>query len=475
MSLAIWWVRRDLRLADNPALHAAHQHGAVLPLFIIDPALQASPWFSPRRWAFLLASLHTLHADLLSRGSRLLIRTGNPRTILAELLAETGATAIYAQADASPYATNRDTDLARTLPLTLTSGLTVQPIGSVLKDDGQPYTVFTPYSRRWKSRPTPTPDDLLPAPPHLTTPPTPLGDLLPPVPATVDLTPFPPSEAEAQRRLTAFLANAIYTYHHQRDLPAEPGTALLSPYFRFGLLSARQAAVAAYQAMRTAPTVAARDSADTWLTELIWREFYTDILYHYPHVRRTSFRPDWQHIPWRDAPAEFEAWATGHTGYPIVDAAMRQLLTLGWMHNRARMIVASFLVKDLLIDWRRGEQHFMHHLLDGDPAANNGGWQWAAGTGTDAAPYFRIFNPVSQSTKFDPAGHYIRRWAPELAPVPNRYIHAPWEMPPDVQHMVGVIIGHTYPAPIVDHAFARQRTLAAYAESKAKFGPAHIP
>ncbi len=206
----------------------------------------------------------------------------------------------------------------------------------------------------------------------------------------------------------------------------------------------------------------ARKGAEIWLNELIWREFYTAMLYYFPHVRRTAFRPALRNIPWQNDPQAFAAWTEGQTGYPVVDAAMRQLNAIGWMHNRARMIAASFLTKDLLIDWRLGERCFMQRLLDGDPAANNGGWQWIAGTGTDAAPYFRVFNPSLQGKKFDPHGVYVRRWVPELAAVPQAYIHKPWDMPSEVQRQLGVVIGKDYPAPMVDHAFARQRVLAAY-------------
>jgi deoxyribodipyrimidine photo-lyase len=239
-------------------------------------------------------------------------------------------------------------------------------------------------------------------------------------------------------------------------------TSVLSPYLRFGMLSAGQAVLAAQQALQNAPDKNARKGAETWLNELIWREFYIAILYHFPQVSRMSFRENLRDIRWNNDPREFEAWCEGRTGYPVVDAAMRQLRNTGWMHNRARMIVASFLTKDLLIDWRWGERWFMQQLVDGDPAANNGGWQWTAGTGTDAAPYFRIFNPVLQSKKFDPQGDYIRRWVPELTRVPGLYLHAPWEMTVDQQRDAGCRLGEHYPLPIIDHSFARQRTLVAY-------------
>ena len=228
------------------------------------------------------------------------------------------------------------------------------------------------------------------------------------------------------------------------------------------MLSARQAAWAARQAIEQAEDSPVQRSAETWLNELIWREFYVTILLHFPQVRRAAFRPRLLNITWRNDPAEFTAWTDGRTGYPVVDAAMRQLNTCGWMHNRGRMITASFLTKDLLVNWRWGERYFMQHLIDGDPAANNGGWQWTAGSGADAAPFFRIFNPTLQALKFDPQGAYVRKWVPELALVPDEYIHEPWKMPLPLQRQANCRMGRDYPAPLVDHAAARQRALNAY-------------
>jgi deoxyribodipyrimidine photo-lyase len=281
--------------------------------------------------------------------------------------------------------------------------------------------------------------------------------------------PFLPGEAEAQRRLATFGQGEkapVFRYAGGRNRMDLAGTSGLSPYLRFGMVSARQAAATARGALEHAPNAEARKGAETWLNELIWREFYLTILYHFPQVRGASFRPEYDQIAWVNDEAAFAAWQEGRTGYPVVDAAMRQLKESGWMHNRARMIVASFLVKDLLIDWRWGERWFMQHLVDGDPGANNGGWQWTAGTGTDAAPYFRIFNPVLQSEKYDPDGEYIRQWVPELADVPHKFIHAPWEMPTEVQKEAGCLIGRDYPEPIIDHKQARERTLAAYGQVK---------
>ncbi len=461
MSTAVWWIRRDLRLTDNQALTAACQAAdQVIPLFILDPFFARSPYVAEKRLAFLYGGLAELDATLRQRGSHLIVRQGEPTAVLTHLLAETNAHAIFAEADYSSYARRRDTAVAQTLPLHLTNGLTVHHPAALTKQDGTPYTVFTPFKKNWLAKPFPARP--LSAPAHLSTPST-IASLplpTPPIPST-----FPPGEVAAHRRLNAFTsspAHPIFAYAAQRDQLAEPATSQLSPYLRFGMVSARQAAWAAQDALTAAPDADAARGAETWLSQLIWREFYITILYHFPHVARGSFRPAYDAIPWRNDPAEFAAWQAGQTGYPVVDAAMRQLTQTGWMHNRARMIVASFLVKDLLIDWRWGERFFMQQLVDGDPANNNGGWQWTAGTGTDAAPYFRIFNPVSQSQKFDRYGRYLRTWLPELAHLPDAYIHTPWLMPPLEQQRLGFVLNRDYPTPLVDHSQTRPRTLAAY-------------
>ncbi|MDX9990656.1 MAG: deoxyribodipyrimidine photo-lyase [Anaerolineales bacterium] len=447
----LWWIRRDLRLSDNPALQAALKHGAVIPVFILDPyLLERSP---ARRQAFLLGGLAELDTELQKRGSGLVLRRGQPEIELLNLIIETGAQAIFAEEDYSPYARARDEQIAQALPLTLVAGQTVQHPASVLKPDGKPYTVFTPFSKTWKAL---LPSELapLPAPEHFPAVQRPESvssgaRALPPVEH------FPPGEQEAQRRLKQFTNYPITNYHETRNRLDLEGSSALSPYIRFGMISLRQAAAAALN-LQHAP--ADEKGPQTWLNELIWREFYISILHHFPHVRTRAFNPALQNIPWRNDPAEFDAWKNSQTGIPVVDAAMRQLRATGWMHNRARMIVASFLVKDLLINWQWGERWFMDNLLDGDPAANNGGWQWTAGTGTDAAPYFRIFNPVLQSAKFDPDGNYIRKWLPELAHLSAPEIHAPWQK--------GIHIAGYPPKPIVDRAEARQQTLNAYKLAK---------
>jgi deoxyribodipyrimidine photo-lyase len=468
MTTAIWWLRRDLRLTDNQALAAALAHAdQVVPVFVLDPKLLQSQYVGEKRLAFLLGGLHALAADIAARGGCLIVRSGAPAQVLARLCQECAAVAIYAERDVSPYATARDAAVKEAVaaPLILTEGIAIRSPAAIVKQNGAPYTIFTPYSRRWRARPPMRRRDILSAPRTLRLDIHIDGETIPPQPSLPQLEVFPPGEAEAKARLDNFSKGEqapIYVYAEDRNRPELEGTSQISPYLRFGMISSRAAAVAAYAAIESAPSAAARASADTWLNELIWRDFYLSILHHFPYVREGSFRRQYDAIAWQNDETLYAAWRAGLTGYPFIDAAMRQLATLGWMHNRARMAVASFLVKDLLIDWRWGERWFMQMLIDGDPAANNGGWQWSAGTGTDATPYFRIFNPTAQGQKFDPDGVYVRRWAPELRAVPNKYIHEPWRMARSEQLRAGCIIGQDYPARIVDHAYARERALAAY-------------
>jgi deoxyribodipyrimidine photo-lyase len=464
----IHWFRRDLRLEDNRAFNAALNSGEqIVPVFIFDPVILASPRTSAPRVQFLLKALRSLDETLGAYGGRLLVRHGDPATVLPTLAHSFGATAVYAHQDYSPFARQRDTHAARVLdvPLRLVDDVILQPPGSIVSNSGQPYRVYTPFMKQWRTLPLPSRSqnvslevDVFHSLTNVDNPGVPeLIDLE--LKATINVPDASPDVA--QRKLAAFMSGPIFGYGHTRNaLISDPfaddapvGTSQLSPYLRFGLLSPRTAYLSAQDALASAPDDDARQSVNTWINELIWREFYTHILYHFPNVARSNFRREYDALAWRDAPQEFEAWQRGETGYPVVDAAMRQLRQIGWMPNRARMIVASFLTKDLLIHWQAGERYFMQWLIDGDPAANNGGWQWAAGTGTDAQPFFRIFNPVLQSKRYDPYGSYIRRWVPELEKVPNKHIHAPWEMasPPS-----------DYPSPIVDHHFARERALAAY-------------
>jgi deoxyribodipyrimidine photo-lyase len=444
---AIWWIRRDLRLQDNMTLRTALSASRILPVFILDPQLLAAT--PTRRQRFLFSGLKVLDNELQRRGSYLVIRRGNPGEVLQALLNESGAQAIYAEEDFSPYARKRDQAVASALPLNLIQGQLVHHPLAVYKSDGKPYTVYTPFSKTWKNLLPRNINSIYTLEEIPTLPAIPSNS----IPEYPQERHFPAGEIEAQKRLSSFLEEDIYAYSDSRNRLDLDGTSALSPYIRFGMLGLRTIVEYARQSILEAPDIESQKSAQTWLNELIWREFYIHILYHFPQVQTQSFRPQYDNIQWRNDPSEFNAWVEGRTGYPVVDAAMRQLVATGWMHNRARMIVASFLVKNLLIDWRWGESWFMQNLLDGDLAANNGGWQWIAGSGTDAAPYFRIFNPILQSKKFDPNGDYIRKWVPELAHLDSKVIHTPWESK-------NAIPG--YPKSIVDHKFARERALAAY-------------
>ncbi|MBI5929010.1 MAG: deoxyribodipyrimidine photo-lyase [Chloroflexi bacterium] len=464
----IHWFRRDLRLHDNLALEAAFHTGApILPIFIFDPAILKSDWSGVPRLAFLLQALNSLDQVLQIWGGKLLVRIGDPRHVLPMIIQETGATKLFFNKDYSPFAEKRDQQIVESVNIAVATfdDAVLQTPGTVIKADGEPYTVFTPFKRQWLAHAkTPITENYLAGGRFYCL------DDMGHVPSLKDLgfgqseTEIPEaSEQKAADLLHHFMQKTIQEYAEQRNILAadrnqsQAGTSYLSPYFRFGLLSPRQVYWAARRAYSDITSPVAKESIETWVSELVWREFYMHILHFFPHVIGGSFQRKYDRLAWRYVPDELAAWQAGMTGYPVVDAAMRQLKAIGWMHNRARMIVASFLTKDLLIDWREGERHFMQWLIDGDPAANNGGWQWAAGTGTDAQPYFRIFNPQAQSEKFDPEGVYIRCWLPELRDVPTQFIHAP--------HLMSNPPGD-YPAPIVEHALARRRALIAYQSVK---------
>lgn len=464
MSALILWFRRDLRLNDNTALHAASTRNLpIIPLFIFDPDLLKTARIGVPRLKFLLDSLISLDASLQAYNTRLILRFGKPLEVLSALIAETGATALYANRDYSPFARARDAKISNlSLEVQFFDDAVLIPPDNLLKDDGKPYVVYTPYWKKWKTLPktsvlatnlnntsfyqAPLATQAIPS----------LSDLgYPEISPLIKAT-----ETYAQTLLETFIRQDSHAYSTKREfLPILPyaenrpsGTSYLSPFLRLGLLSPRQVYWAARIAYQQTINPEHQESIEKWVSELAWREFYAQILYHFPHVLERDFVPTYANLAWHNAPLDFQAWQAGQTGFPIIDAPMRQLNTIGWMPNRARMIVASFLIKDLLIHWRQGDIYFMQHLLDGDVASNNGGWQWAAGTGTDAQPYFRIFNPVSQSQKFA-TPDYLRYWIPELANVPDKYIHEPHTMPTPPR---------TYAKPIIDHAFARERTLAAF-------------
>jgi deoxyribodipyrimidine photo-lyase len=456
MNITIHWFRRDLRLDDNTALLAALQSQALIPLFILDEVLLNSSRSGAPRRAFMFECLARLDESLRTHGSRLMIRRGEALAVLQGLIQETGATRLTYNRDYSPYAQKRDERVRDSLlragiKVETYSDLVLNEFQEVLNDQGLPFQIFGHYQRRWNQTPKRLPQVFTPP-----LPPLPLD--LPSDPLPQESQPLPQpitqaGEAAAQASLGRFVENHLADYHTGRERLDQAGTSALSPHLRWGSLSIRRA----YAAAQALPS----SGAGIWISELAWRDFYQTILAYHPRVLRGSYRPAYDAIPWPNHPDWFAAWCAGRTGYPVVDAAMRQLLATGWMHNRARMIVASFLCKDLLIDWRWGEQFFMQNLLDGDTAANNGGWQWTAGTGTDAAPYFRIFNPLAQGQKFDPEGRYIRQWLPELAAVPAAYIHAPYTMPDKNRPALD------YPPPIVDHATQRKAALELYKYAKA--------
>jgi deoxyribodipyrimidine photo-lyase len=453
---ALVWFRRTLRLDDNRALYTALENAKqVVPVFILDPAILSRHDTGPRRVEFLYAALGALDRALRARGSYLVVRCGEPLEQLGRLAQETGATALYFSREYSPAGRARDARAIKQLSLechACRDHLIAEP-ESVRTKMGAPYSVFTPYFRVWQEQPTLAPQA---APEHIPTPQNIASEPLPPVPGQRAAT-----ESEAQARLSAFARSGMGRYATDREFPDEPGTSQLSIYLKFGMLSARRALETARQ-LRPSLPLGERAGVDAWVRQLAWRDFYYQILWHHPHVAVGCFKPLYDSLVWPNDEALFAGWQRGETGYPIVDAGMRQLAQTGWMHNRVRMIVASFLTKDLLCDWRLGEQHFMQQLLDGDQAANNGGWQWAAGTGTDPQPYFRIFNPVSQGEKFDPEARYVKRWCPELKQVPTKWAHKPWELSANEQAAVHCRLGRDYPVQIVEHGAQRSAALALY-------------
>ncbi len=465
MTTLVHWFRRDLRIEDNTALARAARDGErVVPVFVLDDHYADDPTVGPARLRFLRESLEDLERRLAGIGGRLILRTGPAARALPSLLAETGADAVYANAEIGPYPERRDREAAAAVEAAggrlrlFADELLVAP-DAIATGAGDPYTVFTPFAKRWMAAEKPAP---LPAPSALDSPDLP-GVSVGRVRAWRDLVADGAAprggESEALARLSRFFEGAVARYARDRERPAVPGTSRLSPHLHFGTVSARTVRAAAESAWSDA-AAPARESLRRFGLELAWREFFHHVLFHFPRVAAESFRREFDALAWRTDPRGLEAWQRGRTGFPLVDAAMRELSQTHWMHNRARMVAASFLTKDLHLHWREGEAWFAHELADADLANNNGGWQWAAGTGTDAAPYFRVFNPVLQSKRFDPEGLYIRRFVPELSRVPDEKVHEPWTMTPEEQRAAGCVIGRDYPAPIVDHAKEREVALA---------------
>ena len=463
----IVWFRNDLRLADNPALrHAVDSGRPVIALYVLDQTPGVRPMGAASLW-WLDKSLRSLGESLEKLGNRLVLRKGVAAEVLDDVIARSGATCVLWNRRYDKASIDRDTAIKARLKdagvdcRSFNAGLLNEP-WAVQNGSGQPYKVFTPYWRAAREHLGEVVAE--PAPKHLKSPEhfprsESLADwrLHPTKPdwsAGFDL--WTPGEAGAQERLDAFLSGSVDGYGEKRDLPGVEATSRLSPHLHFGEIGPRQVYAAARNAsgQGDAPV----GEVDKFLSELGWREFNHAILFHWPDLPTKSFKPEFDAFPWQADPAAFEAWTRGETGYPIVDAGMRELWSTGWMHNRVRMIVASFLIKHLLIDWREGEAWFWDTLVDADLANNIGNWQWVAGSGADASPYFRIFNPIAQGEKFDPRGAYVRRWIPELAGVATEVIHKPWTQ---AVHLPAAA-KRCYGRPIVDHAAARARAMEAY-------------
>lgn len=465
------WFRRDLRTDDHASLSVALRAGRrVHCAFVFDTEiLDPLPRRADRRVEFIWRSLAELKAELRRLGGGLVVRHGRAREEIPRLAAELGVAAVFANHDYEPQAIARDTAVAAALAARGIAFRTFKDQAifekdEVLTQEGRPFAVFTPYRSAWSKRLARADLEPHPVAEHASRLAATDGEASLPTLASLGFAPtnlldlpLPAGMSGAETFLADFL-DRIEAYHERRDFPALRGPSYLSVHLRFGTVSVRRLA-------RLALEIGGR-GAETWLSELVWRDFYFQILWHHPRVAGHAFRPEYDAIEWPNPPGHLAAWQEGRTGYPLVDAAMRQINTSGYMHNRLRMVAASFLVKDLHVDWRLGERYFADHLNDFDLAANNGGWQWAASTGCDAQPYFRIFNPVTQSERFDPQGRFIRKYLPELANVPDRFIHAPWGMSPVEQQACGVVIGRDYPPPIVDHGRAREGALELFGRIK---------
>ncbi|MEL6858376.1 MAG: deoxyribodipyrimidine photo-lyase [Pseudomonadota bacterium] len=472
------WFRRDLRLRDNPALAAAIEAAGdeVICLYILEDILGGRPIGGASKW-WLDKSLRRLSADIAALGGTLILRRGEALSILDEVAKETGAGAIFWNRRYEEPARAVDQKIKTYFKDQSTSCESFN--GSVLTEpwtqttgSGGYYKVYSPYWRSVQANysvpePSPKPSKLVsydiasdtvedwalhPMRPDWST-------------GFTDM--WHPGEDGAQKRLTTFLDGAVSDYKDDRNRPdISQGTSGLSPHLAFGEISPAQ--IWRETRARMAAGDVNEKGAHVFLSEIAWRDFSYVLLFHNPNLATENFKPDFDNLPWRIDPAQLDAWQRGQTGYPIVDAGMRQLWHTGWMHNRVRMIVASFLTKHLLLHWRHGEDWFWDTLVDADPASNSASWQWTAGSGADAAPYFRVFNPITQGEKFDETGDYVRRWCPELARLPRKFLYQPWEAGPLILHEAGIRLGETYPEPIVAHKTGRERALAAYETLKQK-------
>ncbi len=465
-SVAIHWYRRDLRISDNTALAAAAKHAdSVIPVYVVSQWEGDHLWTGAKRQSFLCGCLSSLAKNIETIGGRLIIRSGDAVEELIALIKETGATALHTNRDPDPFGTKTEAALESAcqdlgVSFHAHEDIAMHDRDGILNGDDTPYRVYTPYSKRWLAADKPK---RVSKPKKLKTPSAVKSENLPSLETWnlngSDFEILGAGERAARKRLEKALSDTIATYDDTRDIPSVLGTSRLSQDLRFGTISIRTVYTAALKRQAQC-SPAASEQIQKYIKELAWRDFYMQILWHYPEVLEEEFNPSWRGLPWDEPGEQFDAWKEGRTGFPIIDAGIREMLHTGFMHNRVRMIVAMFLTKDLHIDWRLGESFFMQHLVDGEIASNNGGWQWSAGTGADAAPYFRIQNPWTQSKRYDPKGEYIKRWVPELKDIPAKQLFEP----PSGKKSLAA----DYPPPIVDHSTERDRTLAIFKAHKEK-------